>query len=61
MAGVLREHGREMRIRRRQRAEEIAQKVPVKILFPVLFCLFRSLFVVILGPGVLQIMDAFSR
>ena len=61
IAGVLRENGREMRIRRRQRAEEVAQKVPIKILFPVLFCLFPALFVVILGPGVLQIMDAFSR
>jgi tight adherence protein C len=61
IAGVLREHAREMRLRRRQRAEEVAQKVPIKILFPVLFCLFPSLFVVILGPGVLQIMDAFAR
>jgi tight adherence protein C len=61
IAGVLREHSREMRIRRRQRAEELAQKVPIKILFPVLFCLFPALFVVILGPGVLQIVDAFSR
>lgn len=61
IAGVLREHAREMRVRRRQRAEELAQKVPIKILFPVLFCLFPSLFVVILGPGVLQIMDAFSQ
>jgi tight adherence protein C len=61
VAGVLREHGREMRIRRRQRAEELAQKVPIKILFPVLFCLFPALFVVILGPGVLQIMEAFSH
>ncbi|MEV1287630.1 type II secretion system F family protein [Micromonospora sp. NPDC049679] len=61
IAGVLREHAKEMRIRRRQRAEELAQKVPIKILFPVLFCLFPALFVVILGPGVLQIMAAFSR
>jgi tight adherence protein C len=61
IAGVLREHAREMRVRRRQRAEELAQKVPIKILFPVLFCLFPSLFVVILGPGVLQIMDAFAQ
>lgn len=60
IAGVLREHSREMRIRRRQRAEELAQKVPIKILFPVLFCLFPALFVVILGPGVLQIMHAFA-
>jgi tight adherence protein C len=61
IAGVLREHGREMRIRRRQRAEEVAQKIPIKILFPVLFCLFPALFVVVLGPGVLQIMTAFAR
>jgi tight adherence protein C len=61
IAGVLREHAKEMRVRRRQRAEEIAQKVPIKILFPVLFCLFPSLFVVILGPGVLKIIDAFRH
>ncbi len=60
IGGVLRESGREMRLQRRQRAEEVAQKVPIKILFPVLFCLFPALFVVILGPGVLQIMSAFS-
>jgi tight adherence protein C len=59
IAGVLREHSREMRVRRRQRAEEQAQKVPIKVLFPVMFCLFPALFVVILGPGVLQVMRTF--
>jgi tight adherence protein C len=56
MATVLREQAREMRLRRRQRAEEQAQKVPIKLLFPTMLCLFPALFVVILGPGVLRIM-----
>ena len=55
IASVLREQSKEMRIRRQQRAEELAQKVPVKILFPLIFCLFPSLFIVILGPGVINI------
>lgn len=59
IANVLREQSREMRIRRRQRAEELAQKVPVKILFPLIFCLFPSLFIVVLGPGVMNIMRVF--
>jgi tight adherence protein C len=61
IGNVLREQSKEMRVRRRQRAEEQAQKVPIKILFPTLFCLFPALFVVVLGPGVLGIMKAFSH
>ena len=55
IAKVLREQAGEMRIRRRQRAEEQAQKVPVNIMFPLIMCLFPALMVVVIGPGILQI------
>lgn len=52
---VLREQAREMRIRRRQRAEEKAQKLPVKILLPLLTCLLPAMFIVVLGPAIINI------
>jgi tight adherence protein C len=53
---VLRIQSEQMRIRRRQRAEEKAQQAPVKMLFPLVFLIFPSMFIVLLGPALLQIL-----
>ncbi|NUT37957.1 MAG: type II secretion system F family protein [Hamadaea sp.] len=60
IADVLREQSREMRVKRRQNAEAAAAKVPVKVIFPLVLCLLPALFVVVIGPGAIRIMDAFS-
>lgn len=61
IGSVLREQSVQMRLIRRQRAEEKAQKVPVKILFPMLLCIFPALFIVIIGPGAIQMIETFSK
>lgn len=60
MSKILRLQADQMRVRRRQRAEEKAQQAPVKMLFPMVFLIFPALFVVILGPAVPRIMSAFA-
>ncbi len=53
---VLRIQSEQMRIRRRQRAEELAQQAPVKMTFPLVFLVFPSILLVLLGPALLQIL-----
>jgi tight adherence protein C len=55
VANALRVHSDSMRTKRRQRAEEMAAKLPVKMLFPLVLFIFPALFVVLLGPGAIQI------
>ncbi|MFB0957968.1 MAG: type II secretion system F family protein [Clostridiaceae bacterium] len=59
IANMLRIQSRVMREKRRQRAEEAAAKMPLKMLFPMIFLLFPALFIVILGPALISIFNTF--
>jgi tight adherence protein C len=58
---VLRVQSDQLRLRRRQRAEEMAGQAPVKMVFPLVLCIFPTLFLVILGPAVISIYDQFAK
>lgn len=61
MVQVLRILTADVRERRRQKAEETAMKAPIKILFPLVFFIFPSLFIVILGPVAIQLYHEFTK
>jgi tight adherence protein C len=60
IADVLRTQAQEMRLKRRQRAEEKAMQIPVKVIFPLILCILPTLFIVLLGPAVMDMMAAFG-
>lgn len=60
IAKVLHIQADQMRLRRRQRAEELARQAPIKMLFPLVFLIFPSIFVVLLGPALLIVIKQFG-
>lgn len=61
IGGVLRNQSQQIRQKHRQRAEEKAQKAPVKMMIPLVFFVFPSVFIVILGPGIIQIIENLAK
>lgn len=61
IGGVLRNQSKQIRQKHRQKAEEKAQKAPVKMMIPLVFFVFPSIFIIILGPAIIQIVDMFAH
>jgi len=60
VADVLHTQAGEMRLKRRQRAEEKAMKIPVKVIFPLMLCILPVLFIVVMGPAAMNLMTMFK-
>ncbi|MEN6583495.1 MAG: type II secretion system F family protein [Armatimonadota bacterium] len=60
IVGVLRVQAASLRTKRNLHAREVAAKLPVKLLFPLVFCIFPAIFAVVLGPAVIRILKAFA-
>ncbi len=61
IGGVLRNQAKQIRQKQRQRAEEKAQKAPVKMMIPLVFFVFPSIFIIVIGPAILQIIAMFKQ
>lgn len=61
MSKILRVQADQMRVKRRQRAQEKAQQAPVKMMIPMVLLIFPSMWIVLLGPALLQVMDTFGN
>jgi tight adherence protein C len=59
IANALRVHAETLRDKRKQRAEEAAAKTTIKMIFPLVLCIFPAMFVVLIGPGMIEIIEAF--
>jgi len=61
IGGVLRNQAKQIRQKQRQRAEEKAQKAPIKMMIPLVFFVFPNIFIIVIGPAVIQIVEMFKQ